>query len=62
MAVESLWGDLQRDNFGKSVRRRGAVEAASTPGMAGDARLIHAQKQRIAVAVDPQLHEALRLK
>src|SRR5579875_3021876 len=48
-------------NFAQHAVARGTEETAARAGVAGDAALIDQQQQRVAVAVDAQLDEALHV-
>src|SRR5271170_5590679 len=47
--------------LGEPIAARRAEKAAARAGVAGGAGLIDQQQQRIAVAIDAQLHQALHM-
>src|SRR5690242_4354693 len=61
LAIELLRVDQRVGDRRPVAIARGAEEAGAASGVAGDALLVDAEQQRIAVAIEAQLDQALDL-
>src|SRR5262249_25871637 len=61
VAIELLRVDQRLGDRRPVAVAGGAEEAGAAAGVAGDALLVDAEQQRVAVAIEPQLDQALDL-
>jgi hypothetical protein len=59
--IQGIGRNLGRGDFHQRAIAKRPVEAIPPPGVTGDAILMHQQQQRVAVAIDPQFLQVLRL-